>query len=283
MKTIIILFLITLAIILLSCSSGKSIYTAKSDEIKLDRSNKIHFKEGDIIYFVKLDTSLVTFHCTDDSLVKKKAPKNINISDYTIEIRDSTLNNNIFSSLEEKIIDLSPSLKQFVVNDYNEFVIDISTDVAMSKYKKHLVLNQIEWNRISDLFRYEVFYTPNDSIRLEISVPQNITEFCKVFKSDFPDANYVMLNSRVYLTNNIFKGEVVEKIIVKDNVNPWGLTLPGYTCDDAYSFTPLLVIDVKNAKLISIDYRVRNPIKWKDLIRRNHHMEDDANYYKFYF
>jgi len=60
-------------------------------------------------------------------------------------------------------------------------------------------------------------------------------------------------------------------------------TLPDFSCDDAYSFAPSLVIDIKNVKFISIDYRMCNPREWKDLIRRNHHVEDDANYYKFYF
>lgn len=278
-KCFLILSIVALSVSMLSCSSAVSFNTLRSNEIKLDESAKIYFKEGDIIYFVNLDTSRISFHCTDDSLVKNKEPKNINLSYYTMEVKDTTIKNNIFNSLEQKIIDLSPSLKQFIVNDYNEFANDISTDVAMSKYKKHLVLKQIEWKGISDSFRYEVFYTPHDSVRLEISVPKNINEFCNAIKSDYPDAGYIMVNSRVYLTNNIFKGEVVE-----ESVNYLtGFTFPGYTCDDAYSFAPLLVIDVKNAKLISIDSRVRNPVKWKDLIRRNHHLEDDANFYKFYF
>lgn len=265
--------------------------------IKLDGSSSIIFKDGDIIYFVDLDTSCVTFHCTDNPIVKTKKWKDINLSDYAVDIKDTTIKNNIFYSLEQGMLDLSPSLKQYIADDYNKFALDLSTDFkAMSKYKnKHLVVKQIERNKISGMLKNEYYYTLSDSLQtarrikrnqlnipsregyyhmplnpmsMEITVPQNTADFCKAIKAEYPDAGYIMLNSHVYMTYNIFLG---------------GLCGGEDWCDDAYSFAPLIVIDVKNAKILSIDYRMLNAESWIDMVQRKHHMEDEAEYYKLFY
>ena len=276
MKTIIILLLILYGITLFSCSTYKPFTT------KLDGSTNILFKEGDVIYFVRLDTTCITFHCTDDSLVKKKERKNINLPDYTIDIKDTTIKNNIFNSLENQILNQAPSLKQYFCNDYNEFANDLSADLpAMSKYQnKHLVIKEIEWDEVNDMLIYDKYYTSLDSLALKITVPGNINEFCSIFKKEYPDAKYVMINSHVYLTYNILKGRTVEGYWAH---GVQGMYIPGYTCDDGYIFAPLLVVDINNAKLLSVDIRWGNPMKMENIIKGKHHMEEEAQYYKLYF
>lgn len=278
-NTMKIILILIVAFTLTSC------YSDKISRIKLDGSNKIIFKDGDVIYFTNLDTTIISFHYTDDNLVKKRKSKDINLSEYIVEHKNMNLNeDNIFEPIERAILKTSQSPEQYICDQYNAFPNILGSDWGtLTKYKhKNLTIKQIDWDMISDLVINENYYRPDDSLRLEITFPKNLENFCIEINSKFPDANYIMLCSNVYVTYNIFKGIEVEGYW--SGGGPGYSYVEGYSYDDAYIIAPNVVIDLNNEKILSIDALSHGFRNWENFTRELQLMiYEEAKYYSISF
>lgn len=268
-----------------------SCYSDKISNIKLDGSNNIIFKDGDVIYFTNLDTTFISFHYTDDPLVKERKSKDIILSEYIVEYNNMNLNeDNIFEPIERSILKASLSPEQYICDQYNAFANVLGSDWGtLTKYKhKNLTIKQIDWDMISYLAINENYYRPDDSLRLEITFPKNLENFCIEINSKFPDANYIMLCSNVYVTYNIFKGIEVSGSWTSgqyiDGYYVGGGYNEGYSYEDAYIIAPKMVIDLNNAKILSIDARSHGFRNWENFTRELQLIiYEEAKYYNISF
>ncbi len=266
------IILITVPLFLFSCS------VEKITNIKLDGSNKILFKEGDVIYITNLDTSRVSFCYTNDEKIKTKYSVDKILNDYKVEYGDRNTNT-FFAPIIRKHLDSTQTPKLYVCEQYNAFAELLKgTEETFTPFKqKKLIVKQIDWDEISDFLKNEYYYRPDDSLQLEISIPNNIGTFCDNIKSSYPDAKYLIIQSNVYLTLNFFE------------LNESGFWSRGYYIeetdyDDGIMIAPKIVVDIKNTRMISIDVRSYKIKNWNNLIRTiDEIIREDAEFYNLRF
>ena len=277
MKIVIIL---TLAITIVSCSSSN-----KVSSIKLDGSNKIIFKYGDVIYFTNLDSSGISFHYTDSDSVKTKEPKDKNLQDFVIEY-DSKNVADFFKPFTKQKKDSLLSPKRYVSQRYNKFadILESKNTGTFTKYRhKNLNIKKINWDSINDLVSDEIYFRPFDSLQLKIPLPKDVVRFCNEIKSKYQDAKYIILFKNVYITYNIFEGR---EVISTPGSFPLSAksTFLGYKFDDALLIAPKVVIDINNARVLSIDTQSHYIDYWDKFIWDiDVIIEGEAEYYNLFF
>ncbi len=281
MKTIVI---VILALTLLSCSSSSS-----GNSIKLDGSNKIIFRDGDVIYFTNIDSSGVSFHYSDDDSVKTKKAKDININDFVIDY-ESEQTYDFFKPFERQNKDSLQSPRAYISEKYNSFakILEGEQWGTMTKYRhKKLNVKRLDWSAVADLVSTEVYCRPEDSLHIAIPIPETLETFCREMKTSYPDIKYFILTKNVYLTYNIFEGGT--------STGQWiGLPVPGMPSpmfyieeeelDDAFMITPKVVIDINKGKILSVDVQSYSIKEWEyltSLIKRI--VEEEAEFYNLKF
>lgn len=279
-----ILFFLTIAVTIASCSSS-----TKVTSIKLDGNNKIIFKDGDVIYFTELDSSGISFHYTDNDSIKTIEPKDKNLRDYVIEY-DSEYASEFFLPFYKQEKDSLKSPRSYIRFEYNKFaeILEGKKWGTLTKYKhKNLTVKNLKWEDINELIINEKYYRPDDSLEIIIPMPKDVASFCKEIKSKYTDVKYIILFRNVYLTYNIFKGG--------ETRGKWiGLPIPGMPSpmiylgseeiDDAVLIAPKIVIDIEKAKILSIDAQSHLINKWIYIISfLKRTVEEEAEFYNVRF
>ena len=279
-----IIFLLIFILTITSCSTSTKVHS-----IKLDGSNKIVFKDGDVIYFTSLDSSGISFHYTGNESVKTLDPKDKMLKDFVIEY-DSKYAKEFFQPFDKQKEDSLKSPKNYISDEYNKFadILEGKKWGALTKYKhKHLTVKKLEWNDINNLVKDEEYYRPADTLQVIIPMPKDVVSFCDAIKTKYADAKYLILFKNVYLTYNIFEGGETRGqwigIPVPGMPSPM-VYVEGEEIDDALLIAPKLVVDIEKARILSIDAQSHLIKKWEyitSLIRRI--VEEEAEFYNVRF
>ena len=276
------------AFTLTSCTG--IVNTTKSDLTKLNTGLYCDFKNHDVIYFLDLDTSCVNYHFTEDKAVKSIKGKDLDLGKYKISYLSDTAYPSFFAPFNKLKLKPTLSAAQYICNTYNDKLELIMKgeewNVTGGFAPKPFVIHRINKDslNISALID-SIYYSPSDSLKVELTVPHNIPEFCKQFKSRYPDCSYFILCNKFYLTKDIFKvdskGGTGMNFSLTGGPPSMGY-VPGK--DDIYDGTiiaPQIVIDVKKEKIISYDARRYGISTWSHMDRELYRMVYDlAMYYQ---
>lgn len=274
------IFFLIFSLAVISCSSSKII-----DIQRLNDTDKIIFKDGDVIYLTNLDTTNISFHYTADDSVKTKEAKNIILKDFRIEY-DSTNADEFFEPFSKQNRDSILTPKELICKKYEKFgnILEGKQWSTMTKYKhKNLTVRKIGWDELDKFVENEIYFRINDSLQIEIPMPKDIVHFCNQIKLKYTDVKYLILFRNFYLTYNIFErlkvsGPKSPDIPVTKNISVFFEL--GLESDDAYYLAPKVVIDVNRAKILLIDARSHPIFNWDDFIwDLNWMIEEEAEYY----
>jgi hypothetical protein len=253
--------------------------------MKLNGSNKIIFKDGDVIYFTNIDTSGITFHYTDDNSIKTKKAKDKKLENFLIEY-DSKYSDVFFKPFTNQKKDSLKTPKKYISDRYNTFPKILGSESwSSTKYKhKNLIVRNIDWEIFNNQIVNEIYYRPSDSLQIEIPMPKDIVGLCNEIKSKYSDAKYLILFRNIYVTYNIFEGgEVPGQIFGVPGTSSFQYAA-GYELDDALFISPKIVIDIYNAKLLSIDAQNHPIYSWDEFIWDiNWMIYEEAEYYNLFF
>jgi hypothetical protein len=220
--------------------------------IKLDTSekNKALFSRQSVIYFVTLDSNNVAFY---------KGGKNdfnsisdINLNDYKISKEKDTVvykefceefglmnNNNYgFSSPEA-----------YFANEYNDIFERTmgGESLRMTAYvPKKFTLKKIDPNEAEGMnFQLKKISSPIDGLQVEVYEPIDSLLFYADFKKKYNDADFLVLVSNIYITNNILE---MVKNYSHYNLYTGGTTNLTTSVED-FILIPKTIIDIKNSRI----------------------------------
>ncbi|MDR3666442.1 MAG: hypothetical protein P4L35_06350 [Ignavibacteriaceae bacterium] len=283
---ILLLSLAFLSTFALSSCMG-SFKSTKSDFTKLNSGIYCDFKNHDVIYFLDLDTSCVTYYFTEDKAVKSIKGNDLNLEKYKISYLSDTAYPSFFSPFNKLKIKTNLSPAQYICKTYNDKLELIMKgeewNVTGGFAPKPFVIHRINKDSLNmpDLID-SIYYSPSDSLKVELTVPRNIPQFCKIFKSRHPDCNYFILCNRFYLTKNIFEVDI-DGSWSMSGASPSGMHYSGGSNDiyDGTIIAPQIVIDIKKEKIISYDVRRYGISTWSHMDRELYRMVNDlALYYQ---
>jgi len=282
-----IVFALILALIIVSCSNLVILpESGKIYSIKLDGSNKIIFKEGEVIYFTNLDSSGISFHYTDNDSIKTIKPKDKKLEDFVIEY-DSKYANELFQPFYKQKRDSLKSPKSYITDEYNKFaeILEGKKWGSLTKYKhKKLNVKKIDWYDINDLVVDEIYYHIADSLRLIIPMPKDVVNFCEKIKTKYADAKYLFLFRNVYLTYNIFGGGEGKWVIFSRPGEPSPFVYIEGKKDVALLIAPKIVIDIDKAIILSIDVQSHFIENWEHITSEiKIIVEEEAEFYNLRF
>lgn len=240
------LILLTLPfILLLSC-------TRTSNMIKLDSSekNKAVFTMQSVIYFVALDSNNVAFYKGRENEFNSIA--DINLNDYKISKEKDSL---VYVEFCEEfgLIDNNNygfnSPEAYFANEYDDiFERTMSGEsMRMTAYlPKKFTIKTIEPNEAEGMnLQIKKIKSPIDFLQVEVYEPSDSITFYEDFQKKYPDADFLVLISNFYITNDILK---MVKSYTNYNLYTGGSTSLTTSVED-FILVPKTIIDVKNKRI----------------------------------
>lgn len=240
-KTKIKTLLSGLSLLFLFCFSSCS-----SEKLQVRDGIKYAFQRDDVIYFVKLDSSAVTFHFSKDGKAKDKESKNLDLDSYQITYESNyDKSKDFFEPFDRMMKKLKLTPEEYVAQKYNQFTSVLRGDVwhvTGGVRPKKLFVNDIELQDIKKFGLTSIdYFSPGDSLKTQMIVPLDVNQFCEDFSSKYADADYLILTSKVYLTKNIFRISMVGK----EFWNPDAV--------DGVAIAPKIILDIKNKSILLYD------------------------------
>ena len=268
MKNLITAAALILFLFILSCSS---------DRLQVREGRKYIFQRGDVVYFIKMDSSSVTFHFSKDGRAKDREAKNLDLDSYLI-----TYDNNydkskeFFEPFDRMMNKLKLSPTEYVAQKYNQFSQLLRGDiwhVTGGVRPKKMIVKDIEHDDIANLGLTNIeYFSTDDSLKISMTVPSDIKQFCEDFSAIYVDADYLILTSKIYLTKKIFRISMVKKAFW----NPDAV--------EGVAIAPKLILDIKNKSVLLYDVLRYSIIDWYSLDGSLYMMaEDEGIRFNLYF
>lgn len=242
-----------LSLLFLFCFSSCS-----SEKLKVRDGIKYAFQRGDVIYFVKLDSSAISFHFSSDGKAKHKEAKNLDLDSYVITYENNYDNSKeFFEPFDRMMKKLKLTPEEYVAQKYNQFSSVLRGDiwhVTGGIRPKKLFINDIELQDINQFGLTSIdYFSPSDSLKSQMTVPLDVKKFCEEFSTKYADADYLILTSKVYLTKKIFRISLVKA---------------GFWNPDAVegvAIAPKIILDIKNKSVLLYDVARYNIPDWYSL------------------
>ncbi|HSW53936.1 MAG TPA: hypothetical protein VLH59_02500 [Ignavibacteriaceae bacterium] len=237
--------LLVISILLLSCSRTSNLIKLNSSE-----NNKSVFSKESIIYFVKLESNNVAFYQGGGNNFNSIA--DVELNDYKIsKEKDSVVYKEMcdeFGLVDNNNYGFSSS-EAYFANEYNDIFNRVmgGESLRMSAFvPKKFTIKTLDSKDVAGMnFHVKKISSPIDGLQVEVFEPTDSLTFYKDFREKYSDADFLVLVSNIYITNNILE---MVKNYTHYNLYTGGTTSLSSSVED-FILVPKTIIDIKNFRI----------------------------------